>query len=438
MRDLLLVCILLGVLPWALRHTYAAVLLWTWVSIMNPHKMAFGFAYTFPFAAIAAGAAMISMIFTKDRLKLPKNPAVITLVLFVLWMCLTTAFAFNPDPSFEQLKKILKIQLMTLVAMAALQERRHIELFVWINALSIGFYGLKGGLFTIKSGGSGTVWGPGGGFIEGNNELAVALIVTIPLINFLRSGTTSQWLRHSLLGLMIMSAIAALGTQSRGAFLAISAMGLVLWFRTDKKLLSGIGVSIVAIALIAFMPESWERRMSTIKTYEDDSSAMGRINAWWLTVNIANDRFLGGGFEIYTPELFARYAPNPIDLHVAHSIYFSVLGEHGYVGLFLFLMIWWMAFRTAGQIRKDSRKRLQTHWSFHLASMCQVSLVGYAVGGAFLSLAYFDLPYNILVILLVTQRWLAEKRWESDTKGAFASKELVKSPPPPTLGVTQR
>ncbi len=433
MRDFLLVSILVSVLPWALRHTYVAVLLWTWISIMNPHKMAFGFAYSFPFAAIAAGAAMLSMFTTKDRLKLPKSPLIIILILFIGWMCVTTAFAFNPDPSFEQLKKILKIQLMTLVAMAALQERRHIELFVWVNALSIGFYGLKGGMFTIRSGGVGTVWGPAGGFIEGNNELAVALIMTIPLINFLRAEATRKWLRGALLGLMIMSTIAALGTQSRGAFLALSAMSLVLWWRSDKKLLFGIGGALLAFTLLAFMPDSWEKRMSTIKTYEDDSSAMGRINAWWLTINIANDRFLGGGFEIYTPELFARYAPNPVDLHVAHSIYFSVLGEHGYVGLFLFLVIWWLGIRTAGQIRKDSRRCPQAQWLFHLAGMCQVSLVGYAVGGAFLSLAYFDLPYHILVILLVAQRWLAEKRWQTDTERAFGSaapvKSLVAKPP---------
>ena len=421
MRDLLLIGILLAALPLALRHTYVAVLLWTWVSIMSPHKMAFGFAYAFPFAVIAAGAALVSMVFTKDRVKLPSHPAVTTLIVFVLWMCLTTAMGFDPDGSFEQLKKVLKIQLMTLVAMAALQNRKHIELFIWVNALSIGFYGLKGGLFTLLTGGSAIVWGPAGGFIEGNNELAVAMIIAIPLLNYLRAVATGRWIRLGLLVLMVFSAIAALGTQSRGALLAISAMGLVLWLRSDKKIVSGIAVALLAVALVTFMPASWDQRMSTINNYEEDGSAMGRINAWRFTFNIANEKLFGGGFEIYTPELFARFAPNPTDLHVAHSIYFSVLGEHGYIGLFLFLLIWWFAFRTAGQIRKEARDRIETQWLFHLASMCQVSLVGYAVGGAFLSLAYFDLPYNILVVLVVAQRWLKDKRWETDHDGAFGS-----------------
>lgn len=421
MRDLALLGIVLGAMPFALRQTWIAVLLWTWISVMNPHKLAFGFAYNAPFAAMAAGAAMVSILFSRDRLKWSFTPPVVVLILFVLWMCITTAFAFYPDLSWIQLNKVLKIQLMTLVAIAALRERKHIELFIWINALSIGFYGFKGGLFTISTGGASRVWGPPGGFIEGNNEIALAIVIAIPLMNYLRMVSTRQWIRVALLAVMVLSTVAAIGTQSRGALLALSAMGLVLWVRSDRKMVTGVVVAFVATSLIAFMPDSWEQRMSTIQNYQEDGSALGRINAWWMTFRLANDQFFGGGYEIYTPQLFARYAPYPDDLHVAHSIYFSVLGEHGYIGLLLFLLLWWLAFRTIGKIRKDARKQIETEWAYHLAAMCQVSLVGYAVGGAFLSLAYFDLPYNILVILVVTLRWLQERRWETETQGAFGS-----------------
>lgn len=161
--------------------------------------------------------------------------------------------------------------------------------------------------------------------------------------------------------------------------------------------------------------------MQSIENYEDDASAMGRINAWLMAFRLANEHIFGGGFEIYTANIFARYAPVPNDVHAAHSIYFQVLGEHGYVGLILFLLIWFIAFRTAGKIRKEALKRAETQWLQHLAGMCQVSLVGYAVGGSFLSLAYFDLPYNILVMLVVSMRWMQEKRWEIEPQGAVGS-----------------
>jgi putative inorganic carbon (hco3(-)) transporter len=425
MRDLFLLGIVVAALPFAARFTWAAVLLWTWISIMNPHKLAYGFAYGAPFAAVAAAAAAFSLIFNRDRFKLPRSPIVAVLILFVLWMCVTTYFAYFPESSWIQLNKVLKIQVMTLVAMVALRERKHIEYFIWINVLSIGFYGFKGGLFTISTGGSSRVWGPPGGFIEGNNEIALAMIISIPLMNYLRMVSPYKYVRLGLLVLMVLSVISAIGTQSRGAFLAISAMGLVLWTRSDRKLVTGLVVAIIAVAVISFMPESWSARMNTIQTYDEDGSALGRINAWWMAFNLANSRFLGGGFEIYTASLFALYAPVPDDIKVAHSIYFSVLGEHGYVGLILFLSLGWLGYRAARQIRKQAAKQAEAQWASQLAAMCQVSLVGYAVGGAFLSLAYFDLPYNILIILAVSLRWIQEKKWQTEPQGAFGAGEPV-------------
>ena len=64
---------------------------------------------------------------------------------------------------------------------------------------------------------------------------------------------------------------------------------------------------------------------------------MGRINAWWAAWNIATTHVTGAGFDMYSYPIFALFAPNPLDLHAAHSIYFQVLGEHGFIGLTLFI-----------------------------------------------------------------------------------------------------
>jgi putative inorganic carbon (HCO3(-)) transporter len=162
------------------------------------------------------------------------------------------------------------------------------------------------------------------------------------------------------------------------------------------------------------MPDQWGSRMSTIAEYQQDSSALGRINAWWMTWNLAKDRFFGGGFAIYDPDVFVLYAPNPNDVHAAHSIYFQVLGEHGFVGLALFLTIWFLVWRSASWLRRNGAGHPESQWTATLGAMCQASIVAYAVGGAFLSLAYFDLPYNLLVLLVVARRWVEEKGWESE------------------------
>ena len=421
MRDVILLGMVLFALPFACRHTWIGVLLWTWISIMNPHRLAWGFAMNMPFAAMAAGATVLSLFITKDKVRLVANPAVIALILLTLWMVVTTIFAIYPDESWDDLKRTFKIQAMTLVAVAALRERRHIELFIWVIVISLGFYGFKGGLFTLLTGGGQRVWGPPGGFIEGNNEVGLALVMVIPLMNYLRVVTTRRWVRTSLAVLMLFTAIAVLGTQSRGAFLAISAMGLVLWLRSKEKALAAVVIGLTGLLLTAFMPASWEERMQTIGATHQDASVMGRINAWQMTFHLANDRPLGGGFWIYTPDVFGKYAPVPDDVHAAHSIYFQILGEHGYVGLLLFLMVGAFTFATAAKIRKEARKREDAQWLYHLAGMMQVSMIGYAVGGSFLSLAYFDLPYDLMVIVVVGLRWLQDKERVTEEAGAFGA-----------------
>ena len=227
---------------------------------------------------------------------------------------------------------------------------------------------------------------------------------------------------------MLLCTVAALGSHSRGALLAIGAMATVLWWRSPGKLKYGLIIAVVGIVALAFMPETWMTRMTSISEYKADASALGRINAWWMAWNLASDRFLGGGFEIYTPEIFSLYAPDSLDLHQAHSIYFQVLGEHGFVGLFLFLLLWGMVWRQAGKLRKEGLAQPETHWISYLGSMCQVSLAGYAVGGAFLSLAYFDLPYNLLLLVVLSRRWLDRKAWIEE---ASAQERTLRSAPTP-------
>jgi len=204
---------------------------------------------------------------------------------------------------------------------------------------------------------------------------------------------------------MVLSGIAAIGSQSRGGLLAMAAMGLFLWFKSRQKFVTGIYMVIAVAIMASVMPQEWYDRMNTIKTYEEDASALGRINAWHTAFNVASDRIVGGGFSMFTPSTFRAYAPEPQRVHDAHSIYFQVLGEHGFIGLSLFLSIWLFAWFKAGRIMRYCRKDPEKKWAADLAAMAQVSMVGYAVGGAFLGLAYFDLPYHILVIIVLTAKF---------------------------------
>jgi probable O-glycosylation ligase (exosortase A-associated) len=149
------------------------------------------------------------------------------------------------------------------------------------------------------------------------------------------------------------------------------------------------------------MPQQWYDRMATIKNYETDDSAVGRINSWKMAFNMAKSRPLGGGFDSFQAYSFVLYAPDPDDVHASHSIYFEVLGEHGFVGLGLFLMLGLMTWRTASWVIARARRDREKRWLGDLAAMIQVSLVGYASAGAFLGLAYFDFYYMLIALVVL-------------------------------------
>lgn len=409
MRDLLILALIGGGSLYALRQPWFGAVLWTWVSILNPHRE-FGYMAAYqPVAAVVAVCTLAGLVATSERQNPIRAAAVGWMLAFMAWTWITLPASIHFDQSLEMWNKTSKIFLMIFVTLALLRDEKQLHWFIYAVVVSLGFYGVKGGVFTATSGGAYRVWGPSGTFIEGNNEIGLALIMVIPLMHYLQLRTHRRWEYWAWYPAMALTALTVLGTHSRGALLSLASMAIFFWWRSERK---GIGlVLLLAGGLVGlnFMPEHWWARMNTIQTYEQDASAMGRLNAWEMAFNLANDRFFGGGFSIYWADVFQRYAPDPKDIHAAHSIYFQVLGEHGWVGLFLFLALWVSTWRSAEQLRRHARTTPELRWAGQLGAMTQVGLIGYAVGGAFLSLAYFDLPYNMMVMVaialsLVTQR----------------------------------
>ena len=401
MRDIALTVIVFGLLPYILMRPQVGIYTWSWLGYMNPHKLTWGFAYNFPFAQIVAIVTLISFIFTKNKKSIQITGLLGLFLLFVIWICITTIFALSFENSFEQLVKVLKIQLVTLLTILIIRSKKDLDVLLWVIVLSLGYYGIKGGVFTIVTMGAYRVWGPSGGFIQENNSLAVALLMILPLMYYLKEQVEQQWLKAGLIVAMLLVAVSVFGSQSRGALIAVGATGIFLWFKLPHKLVSGIAIIIFAICVFIFMPESWHGRMDTISSYQADTSAMGRINAWKMAVNLANDRIFGGGFNTWTHQAYQLYATEWDIPRAAHSIYFNVLGEHGWIGLVLFISIFFATWRTSSRIIKKTKNNAELQWLSILCRMIQVSLIAYASGGAFLSLSYFDLPWHLVAIVII-------------------------------------
>lgn len=414
MRDLIIVGIVAVAALMALRRPWIGVMLWTWISIMNPHRYAWGFAYSAPLAAVAAGSTLLGLLMTKERQSPFQGPPIVWFFLFACWVTLSWLLGMDPVGDYEQWNKVMKIYLMTFVAGMLIINKMHIMAFAWVTVGSLALLGVKGGVFTILTGGNFRVWGPPGTFIGDNNEFALALIMTIPLLHFLQLQLKNVWARHGLLAAMLLCAAAAIGTHSRGGLLAIAAMSAMFWWRSSRKGLIGGMLLFSVLVALPMMPEEWWARMNSITEYQEDGSAMGRINAWGVAWEVAKHSFFGAGMSYQHEVLFILYGTHETTVRAAHSIYFQVLGNHGFVGLFLFLCIWISTYRVAGWLRKYGRRQDETKWAADLGAMVQVSLVGYAAGGAFLSLSYFDLPYNMMILVVAAQAWVRARGWERD------------------------
>ncbi|NOT12425.1 MAG: putative O-glycosylation ligase, exosortase A system-associated [Methylococcaceae bacterium] len=409
MRDILVTLICIVGWIYTLKRPYFGVLLWSWLSYMSPHRLCYGFALNAPLAQVTALVLLTSMLLSKETKKFPLNGLTSIWIVFILFMGITTLFAYFPPEAALQYKQVIKIQLIVFLTMMLITDMDKLNKLIWAIVLSIGYYSVKGGLFTLLTGGGFKVWGPSGTYIEDNNGLAVAVLMVIPLMVYLIQINDKKWIKQGLIMAIVFSLFTVVGSQSRGAFLAIMAVGAFYWTKSNSKVVSGVLIAILAISLFTFMPESWHQRMGSIENYQEDGSAMGRINAWKYAFNAANDNLLGVGFESWSPQTFALYAPNPNDVHAAHSIYFTILADHGWIGLFIYLLIYFMAWRKLGGIIKQTAKNEELKQFHSLAKMLQVGFIAYLVGGAFLSLSYFDLPWHLISIVIILESIVATK-----------------------------
>jgi len=293
---------------------------------------------------------------------------------------------------------------MTFITISLVSDRKKLKYFLMTLTLSLGFLGVKGGIFTLLTGGVYRVEGPDYSFISDNNAFALALNMILPFLLLLYKEEQNRKLKLIFLGTLLLSILSVIFTYSRGGFIGLAFLTFLLILKSGKKI---IALPMICLGLIIFaylVPQKWMDRMFTIKSYEQDSSAMGRIDAWKFGWNYALARPLtGGGFKMYVSEYVRE----------AHSIYFQILGEQGFIAFVLFLALFGSSLLSLRGLRKRSKRNSSMRWLYNYSNMLEMSILTYLVCGTFLSEAYFDLVYHLVAIVVIL-KVLAEKGVESE------------------------
>jgi probable O-glycosylation ligase (exosortase A-associated) len=385
----------------AMVRPFVGVLLWSWISFMNPHRQLYGIGVEQPWAAVVFCATIVGCVLGGEPRRFVLNWVTALMLALMASLTLTSLFALAPPAEvWAKWSRVEKALLALLLTAALLTERRRLHALVWIMVISIGYYSVRGGIFTILTGGQYRVYGPELTMIEDNNHLAVAMLVTLPLMNYLRMQSQHAFVRLSLAAVMTLTLLAVVASYSRGALLGLLAATGVMWLRTRRKVASGLVLAVCVAAAIAFMPDGWGQRMETIGTYQEDSSASDRLTMWSSALKLALDRpMIGSGFMgPYTREVMDRVAPLA-PARAVHSIWFEFLGEHGFPSFCV-----WLGLTIAGaaytiRLTRLARNRPELAWAYDFGRMAQVSIVAYLVGGTFLSLSYWDFYWTLLVAI---------------------------------------
>lgn len=403
MRDLLLGLLLLGLVPVAIMRPFLAVCVYAWISVMNPHRLTFGWAFDFNWAMLYGVVATIA-VFWQHGARF--HQAVTTLrwmMFFFLWTLVTTLFAENIAVSADYLVRFVKIVWPVVLLLMCVRSKREVTIFLAVIALSIGFYGVKALPWMIATGGEHRLTGPADSPISDNNHIAVALLTCVPILLWLTTQVSRRWMKWALWGTVGGCVLAALGTHSRGGFLTLLVLGggLVLFSRRRGAMILVL-VPLMAAAL-AFMPDKFWNRIDSIQEYQSDGSSMERLNTWTANFRLANDRILGAGFQAYKTRAYEPYSGDlSTKVRAAHSIWFQVLGEHGWIGLALFLTMFLsiviQGFRFSRSAWADPDRR-------ELVRNASLAILAFMVGGSFLSLAYWDFMFYLIGVTAAVVHW---------------------------------
>ncbi|HTE43081.1 MAG TPA: putative O-glycosylation ligase, exosortase A system-associated [Steroidobacteraceae bacterium] len=416
MRDVVVLLGVICLLPAALARPWIGFLGFTLIGLWNPHKFTW-YLKDMRIALLVAAATLIGLVITRERKGIAWSRELVLMLVFAIYFTVTTQFAWAPEAAAAQLGQNIRVYFMIFVMGMLIYGEKKIRAMLLVIMLGIGLFGVKGGIFSILTGGQYHVVGPETTFLEANTSLGLAFNMILPLLLVTAQEQAVRWRALGFYGSAFLTFLATIFTYSRGAWIGLAATVPFLLLRIKHGVLIGVLMIPVGLVGIAFIPDKVFNRAETIGSYEEDNSAMTRIQAWSVAYNVAKENpLVGGGFDYENypdPQRWLSHADRKYDAvdqtpRAAHSIYFQVLGQHGFVGFGIFMTLLGLTMFSFSGIARDVRNIPDLGWIGRYAKAMQVGMIGYMVSGAFLNLAYFDLLYLYIGLVAIFRREIRE------------------------------
>jgi probable O-glycosylation ligase (exosortase A-associated) len=395
-RDLIVLAVVCSSLPVIVFRPFFGLLVYGWLAYMRPQDMAWGMTRVLPLSQWVAIALVLGLVLSLGRERwLVVRTQTVLLLLLVGWISVTVTTAVLPDVSVDMYGYYWKAILISVLTTGLVSDRRRFRVLVMLIAFSIGFLGAKRGLIGLLRGGIRYDDGPGG-FMNDNNSFALVLNMILPLLVGIAVVEKEKLLRLAAVATAALCAVTILFTFSRGGLLTLAVVVPPLIWRSRHRLAVGgliaAGLAVFLVFTSSNFTQAYVERASTISDYEQDGSAVGRLNAWQTSWRVFLDYPVFGVGPNNLQVVHARYSPEPERFRVSHNAYLQILSECGLPALLLFLGVigsgWWSLWRL--------RRQTEIPWVETYACMLQISIVAYCVGSMFLNTAYSELIYQLV------------------------------------------
>jgi len=422
MRDLFFVAFLAAMFGLSLKRPFILVLIYCYIDIVSPQRLSYFLLNSVPISLLAFAGALGAWLLIDDKAdcRLSRRQGVMALLL--LYCGYTTMHADFPIEAAHKWGWVWKALLFAMFLPLTLRTKLRIEALALMLVLCAGTIIIVGGIKTALGGGGygalNLMVDNNSGLYEGSIISTVAIAI-IPLILYLaKHGTIypAGWpvrvYAYAFCGACLLIPI---GTEARtGLVCAAILAGMMWWGAKRRALYAGLG-ALALLCAIPFLPSSFTERMDTISSYQGDESASTRVQVWKWTLDYVGHNPLGGGFDNYLANSFTYHtiqksgpADNQrVDYVVVtdrgrafHSSYFEMLGEQGYPGLFLWLLL---NLGTIWQSERLRRRYRETDNPDHrwVAPFAQAMVQGHVIfmiGSFFVGIAYQ--PFIFMLIAL--------------------------------------
>ncbi len=440
MRDLLLLAFTAFASLNALVRPPVGILVFIAMSILGLHAYAWGVARTFPHSLAVGLATIVGFLLWSEPKRFPRErEAHLMLALWALF-AVSTWFALKPDLAFDRLIFVSKLLLMTFLATVILNTPDRLHVLVRVVALSLGFIAVKAGLFVLATGFQQKSYGPEDTYLFQENALGIALSANLPLLVYLFRVERKRWLRLTALAMSLLSYPAVVATFSRGAWLSLGAVSVLLVLGSRRRLLIiGLTLTLAIGAVVWQGPLLSDRvaaRWGEFVNYQEDGSVQSRFWNWEFCRRVGLARPLGGGFEFYSTEAYLQYYPEfvtrwPGKVWVCHSMWLELLAEHGILGFSLWIGLIASCLLSLRRLSREARGQGTPTRIKELAPMLSIAFVAFMIGGTFLDVAYHELLYQLFAMVII-----AKTLWRPGTQSAVRADNqvVVNAPGAPRYG----